>query len=396
MEVMQKMTMNIALFTDTYTPDVNGVAKTLARWVAFLKKQGHQVRVFAPEAKGAPSTSHEEAVKRYKSLPFFLYPELQAALPNPLDVKQSLQEFKPDIIHVATPFNLGLFGRHYALKNNIPFVASYHTNLDQYLTSYKLEWAESLLEKYLYWFHKDCEKVYAPSNDTATHLINQQYPNVCLWKRGVDATLFKPIEEHTHSRESILRRYDIPPDKFTLLYVGRLATEKNLDFLLNTLNKLPQHIQQTAQMVLVGDGPMRDEIEQRMKEMDISVYLLGFKGGEELAEIYASADVFFFPSATETFGNVVLEALASGVPVIGANAGGVKELIESGHSGFLCPADKQLYFIEAIETLYTHEYLRIAFGENARNFAVTQSWDSIFQRLLDSYYETIEEKVVLV
>lgn len=390
------MTMNIALFTDTYTPDVNGVAKTLARWVNYLTENGHNVRVFAPEPKEVSQTHSETHVERYKSLPFFLYPELQAALPNPLDIKQRLLDFNPDIVHVATPFNIGVLGRHYALKYDLPFVASYHTNFDQYLSSYKMEWAEKLLNSYLAWFHKDCEKVYAPSNDTAKTLIAQHYPNVELWKRGVEADLFRPIDEHTLSRKDILFRYDVPPDKFTLLYVGRLSTEKSLDVLLETAKQLPTSLKEQAQVLLVGDGPMRKEIEEKIPSINLPIHLLGFRSGEELAQIYAVSDVFFFPSATETFGNVVLEAMASGLPVIGANAGGVKELITSGQNGLLCSPGQISTFVESVECFYNYEFLRIAHGENARNYALSQSWDHIFSQLLDSYESVIGKTIFSV
>lgn len=154
--------MKIALFTDTYNPDINGVAKTLNHWVNYLISQGHHVHVFAPEIKDDSHTSNEEAVNRYKSYPFFLYPELQAALPNPIQMNQTLLDFQPDIIHVATPFNLGLTGRHFALKHSIPLVASYHTNFIQYLTSYKLKWAEPILSRSCIGFIRNVKKSMLP------------------------------------------------------------------------------------------------------------------------------------------------------------------------------------------------------------------------------------------
>lgn len=376
--------MKVALFTDTYTPDINGVAKTLNRWVNYLQSQGHAVRVFAPEVRDK-NISSEETINRYKSFPFFLYPELQAALPNPIHLERSILNFRPDIIHVATPFNLGLFGRHFSRKHSIPLVASYHTNLDQYLTSYKLEWAENLLKKYLFWFHQECKKVYVPSKGTAQSLMDQHYSHVELWKRGVDSTLFKPIENYKKTRQEILARYNLSADKFTVLYVGRLATEKSLDILMRTIEKIPRAIRNKTQFILVGDGPMHEEIEKYIKNSNVSIHLLGFREDQELAEIYAAADVFFFPSTTETFGNVVLEALASGLPVIAANSGGVKELVSSGENGILCSPGNFIEFSNALEMLYTHEYTRLAFSEKARSYAVTQSWHHIFEALLESY-----------
>lgn len=381
--------MRIALFTDTYTPDVNGVALTLNRWVDYLNRHGHQVIVFAPEPD--QKVEFEKQIKRYKSYPFFLYPELQAAIVNPLDVKQRLLDFQPDIVHVATPFNLGIFGRRYALKYDIPFVASYHTNFDQYLQSYKLEWAKPVLDRYLAWFHQECQGVFAPSKDTARQLNDQAYPNVKIWPRGVDHKQFEPAQCKLWAKNAANKEFGLHKNKTTILYVGRLAQEKSIDVLIDTIKELPLHLQHKIEVALVGDGPIRQNIQEVVDKYDLPVKLLGFLKGDDLTLAYQTADIFFFPSSTETFGNVVLEALSCGLPVIGANAGGVKELVISAHNGILCPPGNKDSFSDALTFLINQPTVRKYYGAKAREFALKQSWDTIMGDLL-AEFEAIQKK----
>lgn len=368
--------MRVAIFTDTYTPDINGVALTLDRWVTYLRQHHHEVIVFAPE--GEERLSDEEQIKRYKSFPFVLYPELQAAFPNPIDIDKQVVQFQPDIIHVATPFNLGLFGRRYALKHNIPFVASYHTHFDQYLESYKLIWAKSFLNQYLCWFHQECQAVFAPSKQTANQLKDQSYPEVKIWPRGVNHQVFKPPKCKVAIKKLVAERYQLSDQKINVLYVGRLSAEKSIMLLIDAVKALPITLRFKIQVFIVGDGPIRHELEAEIKKYHLPIHLLGFLEGESLAQIYQASDLFFFPSSTETFGNVILEALSSGLPVIGANAGGVKELVVSAHNGILCPANHIDSFVEALIFLLSNPSVRKYYGQNARNAAMKFNWNHIF------------------
>lgn len=382
-------TLKIALFTDTFTPDVNGVALTLNRFVKHLHQTGHEVLVFAPDSKNKEAGGEGEPVHRYMSFPFILYPELQAAVANPIDVYAKLDKFQPDIIHVATPFNLGLIGRRYALKYDIPFVASYHTNFDQYLSAYKLKWAKNILDSYTAWFHEKCQAVYAPSQVTADELRAKGYPNVQIWARGVEYDRFKPAENKADKKKDVLEQYNLDPNKKTILYVGRLAAEKSIHVLMEVAKEYKNR--EDIQFLLVGDGPIRKQLEEEVSRDQLPVYSLGFKEKDELADLYSAADIFFFPSTTETFGNVVLEALSSGVPVIGANSGGVKTLVNPGVSGYLCIPDNIGDFHHTLEYLLNNEDLRLTFGQAARKFAESQSWSSIFNKLVDSYRNVIED-----
>ncbi|MBO1513153.1 glycosyltransferase family 4 protein [Metabacillus bambusae] len=373
--------MRIAIFTDTFAPDVNGVARTLKRFTDHLEANGYEYRVFAPISTNENRFSSH--IHRFASLPFFLYPECRLALPNMLQVKAELQRFKPDLIHVATPFNIGLCGLHYAKKLNIPIVGSYHTDFDQYLEYYDLQFLSKFLWKYMHWFHKPLRKIFVPSNETMEQLKRKGFSNIRIWGRGVDCSLFHP----NYSNKRIREQYGIK-EKYILSYVGRLAPEKDIETLMKISLQLPEKIRNQIHWIIVGDGPSKEEM---VKEAPKNMTFAGFLNGESLAEIYANSDLFIFPSPTETFGNVVLEALATGTPVIGANSGGVKNIINQEVTGYLCEPKNVEQFNQAIIHLLENHALRQKMGETARKYALSQTWDQIFDGLLKEYEESLLE-----
>ncbi|WP_438444608.1 glycosyltransferase family 4 protein [Gorillibacterium sp. sgz5001074] len=377
--------MKVAIFTDTFLPDVNGVARTLGKWVRYLESQGATCRVFAPQSEGGAGTDYNNTmVERFYSIPFLLYPECKLAIPNPITIKKTLMEFKPDIIHCATPFNLGLYGLHYAKKHKIPVVASYHTHFDQYLQYYKIQWVEGMLWRYLGWFHQTCRRIYVPSMSTLHYLEERGFHNLEVWSRGVDVSRFHPDVD----RQAVLENAGADPDKFTMLYVGRLAPEKSVDVLIDAYNRLPDRIREQSQIILAGDGPLFKELTETYKDR-ADMKFLGFVQGQELSNLYAASDLFVFPSATETFGNVVLESMASGTPVIGAAAGGVQDTVRHMQTGWLCPVGDAEAFAGAIESLFDNPGLRSSMAKAGREYSLLQSWDSIFSRLLDSYRQVL-------
>ncbi|WP_338788881.1 glycosyltransferase family 1 protein [Metabacillus sp. FJAT-53654] len=373
--------MRIAIFTDTFAPDVNGVARTLKRFTDHLESNGYEYRVFAPISTNENLFSSH--IHRFASLPFFLYPECRLALPNMLQVKAELQRFKPDLIHVATPFNIGLCGLHYAKKLNIPIVGSYHTDFDQYLQYYDLQFLSKFLWKYMHWFHKPLRKIFVPSNETMEQLKRKGFSNIRIWGRGVDCSLFHP----NYSNQRIREQYGIK-EKYILSYVGRLAPEKDIETLMKICLHLPEEIRNQIHWIIVGDGPSKEEMVKAAPE---NMTFAGFLNGESLAEIYANSDLFIFPSPTETFGNVVLEALATGTPVIGANSGGVKNIINQEVTGYLCEPKNVEQFNQAIIHLLENHALRQKMGETARKYALSQTWDQIFDGLLKEYEESLLE-----
>lgn len=374
--------MRIAIFTDTFAPDVNGVARTLKRFTDYLEANGYEYRVFAPiSTNESRFTSH---IHRFASLPFFLYPECRLALPNMLQVKAELQRFKPDLIHVATPFNIGLCGLHYAKKLNIPIVGSYHTDFDQYLKYYDLQFFSKFLWKYMHWFHKPLRQIFVPSHETMEQLKRKGFSNIRIWGRGVDCNLFHP----NYSVQEVREQYQIN-EKYILSYVGRLAPEKDIETLLNISLQLPEIIRSQIHWLIVGDGPSKEEMVKSAPE---NMTFAGYLNGENLAKVYASSDLFIFPSSTETFGNVVLEALATGTPVIAANSGGVKNIVNQGITGTLCEPKHVEQFQTAIISLLENDTLRLKMSEDARKYALSQSWDQIFEGLLKDYEEALIEK----
>ncbi|ARK31795.1 glycosyltransferase family 4 protein [Halalkalibacter krulwichiae] len=346
--------MRIAIFTDTYAPEINGVARTLEKLTCYLRQNDIEFRVFAPDNKERiPAIPH---IERFASLPLFLYPECRFALLNPLHLKQSLEEFKPTLIHVATPLNLGLYGAYYGKKHQIPMVASYHTHFDQYLTYYNLTLLKQWIWKYMAWFHRPFSKVYVPSESTRESLVRKGvHDRIELWKRGVDHTLFTPAQRGAEVRE----KYQIK-QKHILLFVGRLAPEKDVELAIQTFTSLPQTIKQDSHLLIVGDGPLLKPLSTQICSENIT--FTRFLEGEELAKVYAASDVFLFPSATETFGNVVLEAMSSGIPVVCANTGGVKHLIQHGETGLMCKEKDLDSFVSAVTFLLTNPITRLRWG----------------------------------
>lgn len=372
--------MKIAIFTDTYAPDVNGVARTLKRFTDYLDAHGHEYKVFAPEStKESLFSSH---IHRFVSFPFFLYPECRVAWPNMLQVRAELQKFKPDLIHIATPFNIGFCGLHYAKKLNIPVVGSYHTDFDQYLDYYDLQFFSKFLWKYMHWFHKPFRKIFVPSKETLLQLKKQGFSNLRIWGRGVDCSLFNPYKD-----QDLHKEYNIK-EKFILTYVGRLAPEKDIETLMKISHSLPPALRDQVHWIIVGDGPSKADMEKQAPE---NMTFAGYLSGQKLAKLYAGSDLFVFPSPTETFGNVVLEALACGLPVIGADSGGVKNIIQEGQTGCLCKPRSAESFIQAIEKILKEDQLREKMTLNARNFALSQTWEQIFDGLLKEYEDALIE-----
>ncbi|MDV2686371.1 glycosyltransferase family 1 protein [Alkalihalophilus lindianensis] len=369
--------MNLALFSDTYSPQVNGVARTLTRLVTHLESRNINYHLFVPDhlERGDHFRSN---IHSFTSYPFFLYPECRIAWPNPLKMKKELSAFAPTVIHVTTPFNVGLSGLHYSKKHHIPLIGSYHTHFDYYLHYYKLTFLTEVMWSYLRWFYGSCQKVFVPSVETRDHLNKQGLNRLDIWSRGVDCHQYQPSK-----KEGFL--YDIYSieRKYILLYVGRMAPEKDLATLKKIMRQLPSELRAQIHWIYVGDGPMLREMKDEFTGDHVT--FTGYLNGEALAAIYALADLFIFPSQTETFGNVVLEALASGTPAIVANKGGVKEIVRHRQTGMICEAGNSLSFVNAITELLTQPTKRLHMNLEARAYARTQSWEAIFDRLLSEY-----------
>jgi glycosyltransferase involved in cell wall biosynthesis len=367
--------MRVAIFTDTFSPDINGVSITLSHFTNYLESQGIVYKVFAPYSRSGEYIS--EHIRRFKSFSLFLYPECRFAFPNVRSIKAELEAFAPDIIHIATPFNMGLCGLYLSKKLNIPAVGSYHTNFDHYLKFYNLSFLSSSLWKYMQWFHKPLRKLFVPSHETIRQLKRRGFRNTVLCPAGVDCTLYQP----GYDQDSTRKKYGLSK-RFTLSFVARLAPEKDLHTLMNIASSIPAELNEQIDWIIVGDGPMREELEEKAPS---NMKFTGYRTGKDLAELYSISDVFVFPSPTETFGMVVLEALASGTAAVTANSGGVKNIIKSGKTGFTCEPGNVSAFTEAIVHLLKNDHLRKKFQAEARLYALEQSWEVIFEEMLWHY-----------
>jgi glycosyltransferase involved in cell wall biosynthesis len=373
--------MKIAYFTDTFLPQVNGVTNTLGKLDAYLEKNSIQHMFFAPEYPEASQSEDSLKVQRFKSISLPIYNECRLSIPIYASFSKIIDKFNPDLIHLVTSFGIGWMGLKYAREKGIPVVSSFHTNFDAYLKYYKLEYLEEPIWNYFRWFHNFSEINFCPSTDTMKALDDKGFRNIRIWSRGIEVEKFNPTFKNTNIRQ----KFDAV-NKMMFLYVGRVAAEKDLDILLECMNNINALHPGRACFIITGDGPYAGYMK---KNAPANTHFTGYLKGLELAEIYASSDVFIFPSSTETFGNVVLEAMASGLPVIAANAGGVTDSIHHDCDGLICKARNAMGFTKAMEKFISTPGLAASMGAAARQYTLSKSWDSIFNGLLKDYQEII-------
>jgi glycosyltransferase involved in cell wall biosynthesis len=312
-------------------------------------------------------------------VPFFLYPDVQWAFPRMRDVVEDLARFRPDVVHVATEFSLGIAGVKAARQLGIPIIASAHTDYDRYAQRYGVTWALRAGWHYLRWFYGQAHRVLCPSRFYEEHLHRRGVTHTGIWSRGVDPAWF-----HPRFRSGAYRRnLGVGPDDLLVTYIGRIAREKNLGLLLEAWETLAPE-RGSAQLVLVGRGPLEDDIRRR--EIP-GVHVIGLLLEYALSTAYASADIFTFPSATETFGNSLLEAMGSGLPTVVAAAGGVLEFAEHGGNAWLVPSDSAEGIAEGLQRLLADAALRRRLAAGALLTAKERSWDKVYDRLIEDYQE---------
>lgn len=376
--------MRIAYFTDTYLPQINGVTNTLGKLGNYLTANNIKHMVFAPEYTAEPEISSPSPACRFKSISSGIYPECRLSIPFYPNFCRLVDKFKPDLIHLVTPMGIGLAGLRYARENNIPLVSSFHTNFDVYLKYYRLEYIEDIIWNYFRWFHSFCRINFCPSQDTMETLSNKGIENLKIWSRGIDTNTFNPFYRDLNLRKKLNSR-----DKISFLYAGRLAAEKDLDILSQSIKNIVNIYPGRARFILVGDGPLACSLRDNLGE---DVIFTGYLKGRELSAMYASADVFVFPSSTETLGNVVLEAMASGLPVVAVNSGGVKENVIHNYNGILCKPRDVESFTCGISEFLNNTALISSIGANARQYTLTKTWNKIFDKLISDYYSAFETK----
>jgi glycosyltransferase involved in cell wall biosynthesis len=374
--------LRVALFSGNYNYVVDGPVKALNRLVGHLEKRGNKALVFAPTAKTAAFKHSGELV----SIPSVPLPgarrEYRLGLGLPRAARARLDAFRPTIIHVAAPDWLGLAALNYARAKGIPAVASFHTRFDTYPRYYGLKALEKPVTRYMRYFYARCARVYAPSASMVEELARDGIGrDVRLWARGVDQTLFNPARRDMGWRRGL----GFADDDVVVAFVGRLVLEKGIDVFAAAVNAAAAR-NPKIRALIVGDGPARGHFAAALP----GAVFTGHLDGEALARAYASADIFLNPSVTETFGNVTLEAMASGLPAAAAAASGSRSLIAPGETGFLIKDPQSApMFADAIITLADNSALRARFGAASLRTARAFDWDAILDGLLAEYRDVM-------
>jgi glycosyltransferase involved in cell wall biosynthesis len=368
--------VRIAFVTDTYTPQVNGVTTIVRRVVDLLGRSGHHVAVVAPAYPGVQPPSPGTEL-RIPSMGFPPYPAVRLSLPQPRRVAQFLDAFRPDLVHVMTEGPLGFVGRRYALQRGTPLATSFHTDFPRYCRLYGIGRLEPLVWRWLVWFHRPARFVHTPGEAVRAELASRGVPRVRVWGRGADTVTF----DHRKRSPAFRQRLGVAYGAALVLHVGRLAPEKNLEVLIAAWTLAHEQLGSAAAFVFAGDGPLAHRCAAAMPWATH----LGFLEIPVLATLYASADLCVLPSATETCGLVAPEAMASGLPVVAADAGGFRESVADGVTGFLVPPDDARGFASAVARLVLDVELRRRMSEEARLAAVSCNADDENERLLDEY-----------
>lgn len=365
--------MRIAMFTETFLPSTDGIVTRLCATLKYLEREGHEVLLFAPS--GSPSRYASATIVGIPAYPFILYPEKRYALPMPR-IGRRMKAFRPDLIHAVNPAFLGIGGAYYAWKFRLPFIASYHTNVPGYARHYKLNFLEPTLWWYFRTIHNRANLNLATSKATMRELEEHGFLNLDLWERGVDVDLFQS-KARTESMRQRLAPNAAPSDP-VLLYVGRLASEKNIERIRPCLDAIPN-----LHLAIVGDGPYRPDLERIFAGSN--AHFTGYMHGETLAEAYASADAFLFPSTTETLGLVLFEAMAAGLPVLAADSAPTREVLENGRAGFIFDSDSTESMITLVRDMISDAQQREAVRARGLEIAQTLDWEGPSKQLLGHY-----------
>lgn len=368
--------MRVAIVTESFLPQVNGVTNSVLRVLEFLAQEGHQALVIAPESQGGPSEFAGHRVKRVPALP------LQSLLPIGLPVavptrklEYLIDGFAPDLLHLASPFALGAYSSRIARKLSIPTLSVYQTDLAGFAKHYGFTAAHNTLRKIVGKIHTSTSRTLAPSTAACADLRECGVENVHLWRRGVNTELFHPSKRSAQLRHSW--QSDAPAEKMIVGYVGRLANEKRVHDLA-IIDRDPRF-----QLVIVGDGPAREKLQSELKD----AIFTGFLGGEELAAAYASFDLFVHPGPNETFCQAVQEALSSGTPCIVPLTGGPADLVSHESTGYVIDTKNSALLLATVERFHLRSD-KEAMREMARYSVEERTWKRINNQLL-AHYESV-------
>jgi glycosyltransferase involved in cell wall biosynthesis len=368
--------LRIVFFTETFLPATDGVVTRLRHTVEELRREGDDVLVFAPRYPSGGTDSYAGVpIHRVFGIPFPPYPQVRLCPPHP-GIGRALKRFGPDVIHAVNPFVLGPGGAFYARRNGVPLVASYHTNVAAYTRFYGFGFMENTTRSWTRtWHNRACINL-CTSQATRDYLLSEGIKRLRLWPQGVDAHLFHPSRSSREWRKKLSGGH---PEAKILLYVGRLAPEKDIERL-----KVALSAASDTCLAIVGKGPIQRELERKFA--GTRTVFTGLLTGDDLAAAYASADLFVFPSITETLGMAMIEALASGLPVIAARTGAIHEVVSEGVNGLLYEPGSDEELVAAVRCLHGDDARRRSFGLRARAAAEERDWRAS-TATLRSYYE---------
>ncbi|MGB7338450.1 MAG: glycosyltransferase family 1 protein [Phototrophicaceae bacterium] len=365
----------VAVLTESFLPKVDGVSKTSYLTIRYLQETGRDVLVFGPDT-AIPSVGNSEVVP----LPSVAVPtatETRMALPIPYIAKR-LQEFQPDLIHLASPALMTVSGMVLGREMNVPVVANYQTDLPGYAAHYGMPILQHPVRGWLRYLHNGCHINLVPSKMIGDELRQHGFRRLRVWGRGVNIERFKPEQFSQDMRDRLLNGRD--PKSIVVIFVGRLANEKRVDLLREVADV------KGVSLTIIGDGHMREEWEKLFAGTNTN--FMGYLYKDELATAFASADAFFFPGPNETFGQVVQEAMASGLPTVVTDQGAVGELVQEGRTGYVV-AHNRTAFAEAARKLQEDRELLASMSKNARDVAETRPWSAIMAELENYYHEAI-------
>ena len=368
--------LRIAVVTETYPPEINGVARTVGLMVDALLARGHRIELVRPRQDGdgdcAANGSDALRVRLTTGLPLPKYPELQLGIVSIARLIEAWRDTPPDVVHLVTEGPLGWAALRAARKLAIPVVSDFHTNFHDYSRHYGFGWIAGLVTCYLRMLHNRTDCTFVPTHEMRDRLRTLGFRNLSVVGRGIDTELFNPAKRSDELRRSWQCERDTP----VALYVGRLAAEKNLRLFVEAVSAARWQ-RADLRVVIVGDGPLGKRLRAENPDFNFA----GMRTGEDLARHYASADLFVFPSLSETFGNVTLEALASGLAVVAFDYAAAREHIVHGHNGLVVRCNDETAFRDQTLRLVGSSLEVKKMRQRARQTAELLSWSKAFDDL---------------
>jgi len=374
--------VKVAIVTETYPPEVNGVASTIARFIQGLAEMGHDITLIRPRQGLKDKPKNESHFKEILTLgvPIPGYSSLRMGLPQKNMLLKQWTSDRPSLVHIVTEGPLGWSALEAAKKLNIPICSDFRTNFDAYSAHYGISFLKNPIQRYLRYFHNNCNFTMVPTQELKNQLLSNGFERLKVLARGVDTELFNPSK-----RSQDLRNYwGVKDHEKVVLCVGRLASEKNLQVTVETFKAMLQ-VNPNLKMVWVGDGPEKESLRLSCPN---SIFA-GVQRGEALASHYASGDIFLFSSLSETFGNVTIEAMASGLAVLAYDYAAAQQFIDHGSNGFLASPNEVNSFISAGLALIKDDIDIESLRACARQTTLEISWGQVTQKLVNNYHDLI-------